>query len=209
MRSSRRAMLSCLLAALPLAASAECPPDQSKVEAAQTLKPQAVETITSDIVLSPDSQSKSVESFSGAITVRRGARVAGKVETEHGDLILEPGAEVGGRLANEAGAITLAAAKVRGGIATTQGDIDIGPDSLVQGGILVRKRGRIGLALGPLQLGVPSGRSTPPRVVIGPGATVEGKLRFKREVQLFVSDRATIGPIEGATPVYFAGARPD
>lgn len=206
MRSSRNAIVSCLLAALPLAAGADCP---AEIAAAQTQKPQAVETITRDIALSPDSETKSVESFSGAITVHRGARVAGKVETEHGDLILEPGAEVGGRLANEAGAITLTAAKVRGGIATTQGDIEIGPDSLVQGGILVRKRGVIGLALGPLQLGVPSGRSTPPRVVIGPGATVEGKLRFKRKVQLFVSDTATIGTIEGATPIYFAGARPD
>jgi hypothetical protein len=135
--------------------------------------------------------------------------VAGNVETDHGNLILEQGAVVGGSLRNEAGTITITSARVHRGIATTQGDIEIGPDSLIEGGILVRKRGRIGLALGPLQLGVPSGRSTPPRVVIGPGATVRGTLRFKREVKLFVSERATIGPVEGATPILFSGERPD
>jgi hypothetical protein len=33
---------------------------------------------------------------------------------------------------------------------------------------------------------------------------VTGVLRFKREVELLVSDSATIGPVEGATPVMFA-----
>ena len=77
MRSSRHVILSCLLTALPLVASADCPADQAKLGAPQTQKPQADETITSDIVLSADSQARSVESFSGAITVHRGARVAG------------------------------------------------------------------------------------------------------------------------------------
>jgi hypothetical protein len=48
------------------------------------------------------------------------------------------------------------------------------------------------------------GRATPPRVVIGARATVTGVLRFKRKVELLVSDSATIGPVEGATPVMFA-----
>jgi hypothetical protein len=44
--------------------------------------------------------------------------------------------------------------------------------------------------------------------VIGPGAAVKGTLRFKREVKLYVSDRATIGPVEGATAIKFTGDRP-
>ncbi len=48
-----------------------------------------------------------------------------------------------------------------------------------------------------------------PRVVIGPGATVEGTLKFEREVELFVSDSATIGRVEGAKPIRFAGESPD
>jgi hypothetical protein len=37
---------------------------------------------------------------------------------------------------------------------------------------------------------------------------VKGTLRFERPVELYVSDRATIGPVEGATPVKFSGDRP-
>jgi len=47
-----------------------------------------------------------------------------------------------------------------------------------------------------------------PRIVIGPGATVQGDLHFERTVQLFVSDKATIGPVSGATPVPFTGDSP-
>jgi len=46
------------------------------------------------------------------------------------------------------------------------------------------------------------------RVVIGPGAVVKGTLSFQREVKLYVSDRATIGPVEGATVNKFSGEHP-
>jgi hypothetical protein len=42
----------------------------------------------------------------------------------------------------------------------------------------------------------------------GPGSTVDGDLRFERPVQLYVSDRATVGPVAGATAVRFAGDAP-
>jgi len=168
---------------------------------------EGIQTVTRDISLEPGVDTRSVESFTGAITLQSGSRVSGNVRTELGELRLERGAEVGGSLENEAGAITLAAARVRGGISTRAGDIEIGPDSHVDGGILVRERGVIGLSLGPLKVGFPLGRENP-RVVIGPGATVNGTLRFERKVELYVSERATIGVVEGATPVRFAGERP-
>jgi len=141
-----------------------------------------IETITRDICLAPDSRAESLESLSGAITLQRDAQVTGNVETDSGTVRIE-GAHVGGR------------------VTTTYGDIYIGPDSRIDGGILVEQRSLIGLALGDLRLGIPVGRSTPPRVVIGARATVAGVLRFKREVELLVSESATIGPIEGATPI--------
>lgn len=165
---------------------------------------ESVETFTRDISLSPGDKVRSVESISGGIILQQGSRVIGNVETERGDVLLEPGVEVGGRLQNDAGTIAIDAARVMRGIATTDGDICIGPNSLVKGGILVRKRARAGLALGPITLGVPIGRSTPPVIVIASGATVEGRLRFKREVELYVGEGATIGTIEGATPIYFS-----
>jgi hypothetical protein len=52
------------------------------------------------------------------------------------------------------------------------------------------------------------GSSDVPRIVIGPGAVVQGDLRFERPVHLFVSDTATIGPVTGAVAVKFSGASP-
>jgi hypothetical protein len=150
---------------------------------------ESVETLTRDICLAPNSRAESLESFSGAITLRRNAEVTGNVETDSGAVQIE-GAHVGGR------------------VETTSGDILIGPDSRIDGGILVQRRGLIGLSLGDFRLGIPVGRSTPPRVVIGARATVAGVLRFKREVELLVSNSATIGPVEGATPVMFATQPP-
>lgn len=187
---------------------APAPAEPSKSAQRREPKPAAQETLTSDITLDPGARAASLDSLSGAITLGRGAHVSGNVSSDYGSLVLEPDSEVLGRLSSDGGSIRVDAARVGRGIATTSGDIDIGPDSRIDGGILVRKRGVIGLSLGFFQLGIPAGRSTPPRVVIGPGATVSGQLRFKRKVQLFVSERATIGPVEGATPVVFSGERP-
>jgi len=69
----------------------------------------------------------------------------------------------------------------------------VGANSKIDGGILVKKQRGFTLT------------KHVPRIVIGPGAVVQGKLRFERAVKLYVSDSATIGPVEGATAVKFAG----
>jgi hypothetical protein len=76
--------------------------------------------------------------------------------------------------------------------------MDITGASRVEGGILVEKS-----SVTLLQ----AARDVP-RIVIGPGATVQGDLRFERTVQLFVSDKATIGTVTGATPIPFTGDKP-
>ena len=170
---------------------------------------EAIETVTRDISLSSHASAESLESMTGSITLQRDSRVTGDVETGNGALILEPGSEVAGDLSNDTGMIRIDGARVGGRVSTTYGDIYVGPDSRLDGGILAHKRNVIGLSFGDLKLGVPMGRSTPPRVVIGPGAKVSGVLRFKRKVELLVSESATIGPVEGATPVTFgAGEDP-
>jgi hypothetical protein len=169
---------------------------------------EAIETVTRDISLSANARAESLDSMSGSITLRRDSRVAGDVETGNGALVLEPGSEVAGDLSNDTGMIKIDGAHVGGRVSTTNGDIYVGADSRLDGGILVRKRNVVGLSFGDLKLGVPIGRSTPPRVVIGPRATVTGVLRFKRKVELLVSESATIGPVDGATPVIFATEQP-
>ena len=56
------------------------------------------------------------------------------------------------------------------------------------------------------------GNDKKPTVVIGPGSRVEGALILKREVKLYISDRAEVGSVEGIMSmddaVRFRGDRP-
>jgi cytoskeletal protein CcmA (bactofilin family) len=126
--------------------------------------------------------------------------VSETVTTVNGTLALRPGAQVGGRLANVNGTIILAGATVSGGITTVNGNIDIGANSHVQGGIIVHKP-----STGFFHWWSDSDK---PRVVVGPGAVIEGTMKFDRAVRLYVSDTATIGQVTGATPVKFSGDHP-
>jgi len=169
---------------------------------------QSIETITRDISLSAHARAESLESMTGSITMRPDSRVSGNVETGSGALVLEAGSEVAGKVSSNSGSIRIDGARVGGLVSTTDGDIYVGPDSRLERGILIHKRDVAGLSFGDLKLGIPIGRGTPPRVVIAPGAKVAGTLRFKRKVELLVSQSATIGPVEGATPVMFATEPP-
>jgi len=155
-------------------------------------------TVNGSLTLGAHTTATSLNTVNGSITLGAGAQVSGGATSVNGDLTLGEGADVSGPLSNVNGKIALAAAHVGGGIKTVNGDISVTGTSRVEGGILVQKP-----AAGLMQMikGIP-------RIVIGPGATVQGDLHFERTVQLFVSDKATIGPVSGATPVPFTGDSP-
>jgi len=153
-------------------------------------------TVNGSVKLDARAVAKSVKTVNGEITLASSAKVSEDVHTVNGGLKLENGADVGGGIANVNGDISLASAHVGGGIVTVNGDIDVMGTSRVDGGIHVEHSdGDTGKHL--------------PRIVIGPGATVNGKLVFDRPVKLYVSETATVpGPIEGATPQKFSGDHP-
>lgn len=157
-------------------------------------------TVNGSIQLGAHSSADSLTAVNGGITLENGARVAHAVNTVNGGVNLHTGADVGGTLGNVNGHIRLTAAHVAGGLHTVSGDIDITGDSRVEDGILVEKPGS-----GFFNF---SFYSHKPRIVIGPGAVVKGDLRFEREVQLYVSDKATVGPIQGAKAISFSGDSP-
>jgi DUF4097 and DUF4098 domain-containing protein YvlB len=158
-----------------------------------------VETVNGGVTLGNRARAESVENVNGAITLGDGVQIAKDVETVNGAISLEKGADVVGHVSNVNGRIELDAAHIGGGIKTVNGDINVGASSRVENGILVEKSKSWGISFG---------KSEPPHIVIGPGAVVQGTLRFEREVKLYVSDRATVGTIEGATPIKFSGDRP-
>ena len=155
-------------------------------------------TVNGEVELGDKAQATELGTVNGAISLGGGSRVSGKVNAVNGSIRLARGAEIGGRLENVNGAIVLDGAHVAGGIGTVGGDVTVGADSRVEGGILVNEDHswfRIG-------------SSHKPHIVIGPHAVVQGTLQFKREVELYVSDSATVGKIEGASPQKFSGDSP-
>ena len=160
---------------------------------------QKASTVNGSVDLGDKAQANELETVNGAVTMGTSSRVGGEVTAVNGSLRLAQGAEVTGKLSNVNGAIALDAAHVAGGIGTVNGDITIGANSHVEGGILVEK---------PNDGWFHWGSSRDPLIVIGPHAVVQGTLDFRREVVLKVSDSAQIGPVKGATVVKFSGATP-
>jgi DUF4097 and DUF4098 domain-containing protein YvlB len=154
-------------------------------------------TVNGAIDMGAHATADSLSTVNGGVTLGAGAHVARAVTTVNGGMHLKDGADVGGRVENVNGRIVLAAAHVAGGLRTVGGDIDVAGASHVEGGIVVEKSSGW-FNLDPRR----------PRVVIGPGAAVQGTLRFERDVRLYVSDKATIGPVTGATVVRFSGDKP-
>jgi hypothetical protein len=155
-------------------------------------------TVNGSVHLGDHASATSLESVNGSITIGAGAHVSGNASSVNGELTLGNGAEISGSLSNVNGKITLTAAHVGGGIKTVNGSMNINGASVVEGGIQVQKASSELLHM----------IREVPRIVIGPGATVHGDLRFERTVQLFVSDKATIGTVTGATPITFTGDTP-
>lgn len=157
------------------------------------------ETVNGSITIREHATVDSVETVNGSIRLGAGARVSGNVELVNGKITLDDGADVSGRLSGVNGSIQLTAAHVGGGIETKNGNLTVGANSRIEGGIVYDENNE-----GWFNFGTPKR----PQVVIGPGSIVKGTLRFRREVDLFVSDQATIGPVEGATVNKFSGAHP-
>jgi len=154
-------------------------------------------TVNGSIDVGAHATAESLKTVNGAIALGDGVHLSGSIATVNGGVTLLPGADVAKGIANVNGNISVQSAHVARGIRTVNGSIALTGDTHVEGGILVEKPN-----------GTVTSNGTPPRVVIGPGVTVQGELRFERPVTLYVSDRATIGAVSGATAVQFSGDTP-
>ena len=146
-----------------------------------------VSTVNGGITLEDDARVHSVTTVNGGIHAGERVQVAGDAETVNGGLRLDFNSRVGGDVSTVNGGITIKQTQVDGQVRTSNGDITIGAKSVVRGGIWVEK-----------PHGISFGKQRVPRIVIGPQATVQGTLRFDREVELFVHPSAKIGTVAGA-----------
>lgn len=159
----------------------------------------AARAVNGEIKVDTHATVESAASVNGSVILGDSAHVKADVKSVNGEIELQKDSEVSGSVSTVDGAISLTDARVGGGLRTVAANIDIMGSSHVDGGILVEKN------TGATFQTTSTSR---PRIVIGPGAVVQGELTFKREVQLYVSDKASIGPVVGATAVVFSGDKP-
>ena len=146
-----------------------------------------VETVNGGISLEDDAQVRSLQTVNGGIRAGERVRVANAAETVNGGIRFDFNSSIGGDVTTVNGGITIKQTQVGGQLHTVGGDITVGAKSVVRGGIYVEK-----------PHGISFGHQRNPRIVIGPNATVQGSLRFDREVELFVHPTAKIGTVTGA-----------
>jgi hypothetical protein len=156
-----------------------------------------VNTVNGGLSLDSRAMASQLTTVNGSIDVGNGGRVQGSVHSVNGSLHVDSAGDVAGDIGNVNGNIHIAAAHVTGSIDTTSGSMDLGPNAHIDGDVLMRE-----------DTGWHFGFQSIPHVTIEPGTVVKGKLRFERKVILFVSDRATIGPVQGAEVKKFSGDHP-
>ncbi|HEX4240034.1 MAG TPA: hypothetical protein VHZ53_01385 [Steroidobacteraceae bacterium] len=168
------------------------------IHIADTATVTSATTVNGSIHVGDHATATLLNTVNGSITLGKGAQVSGAINAVNGEMDLAEGADVAGALSNVNGKITITGAHVGGGIKTVDASMSITGASKIEGGILVQKPSNELLHFG----------EDVPRIVIGPGATVQGDLKFERKVDLYVSDKATIGTVIGATAMTYSGDLP-
>ncbi len=160
-------------------------------------------TVNGGVRIAGNVKSESLTTVNGSIKVGESSEVDGDIETVNGKISLGKGATVSDNLGNINGKIGLTSAEVGGDISTVTGDIDLAEGSVVKGNIKVEK---------PSNWSFGKRKNRKPRIVIGPGSSVAGIIDLEHKVDLFISETARVGGVEGvmtmADAVRFSGNTP-
>ena len=160
-------------------------------------------TVNGGIRIADRVKSEDLSTVNGSVKVAEKVSVNGAIEAVNGRITVDDGSTIAKSVSNVNGQIKLAGAEVGGDLQTVNGDIDLEDGAVVKGDLVVEKNSGWGWG---------KSKSRKPRIVIGPGSRVEGAIILEREVELFISDTAEVGGVEGEMTmedaVRFSGDRP-
>lgn len=160
-------------------------------------------TVNGVVSIANNVHAQNLTTINGAIKVGESATIDGEIEAVNGKISVAAGSTVANDVSNVNGLINLSGAEIGGDVSTVSGDINVLDGAVVKGNLIVEK---------PSNWGWGKSKSRKPRVVIGPGSSVEGVIDLEREVELFISDTAKVGGVKGVMSmddaVRFSGDHP-
>jgi len=172
------------------------------IRIAENVQAESVSTVNGSIRIESGLVTDSVESVNGTIRIGPMAQISRSVEVVNGKIVLGEGGRVGRDIANVNGEISIESTEIGGDIRTVTGDVTIDGSSQVLGDIIIEKPGGWGW----------NRRKQKPRVIIGPGARVEGTIVAEHEIELYISESASVGGVSGEASmddaIRFSGDRP-
>ncbi|HEX2139267.1 MAG TPA: hypothetical protein VHG33_06100 [Woeseiaceae bacterium] len=160
-----------------------------------------VETVNGRIRLAAGVTAEEVASVNGSISLDEQA-TADSVSVVNGKIRLEPGAQVASGVGNVNGEVVITGAEIGGDLSTVNGDVTLTENARLRGNLVVEEPDGLNW----------NGDRREPRIVIGPGARVDGEIVLEHEVELFISETAEVGGVTGVMSmddaVRFSGDRP-
>jgi len=162
-----------------------------------------VSTVNGAVRIGSGVSSQNVSTVNGSIRVSESTTIDGYVEAVNGSIGVDKGSTIDRGVSNVNGNIELTGSQIGGDLSTVNGDVVLDDGTILRGDLIVEKPG-----------GWNWGRKKrkPPKVIIGPGSRVLGTIRLEREVELYISDSAEVGGVEGemsmGDAVRFSGSRP-
>jgi predicted acyltransferase (DUF342 family) len=160
------------------------------------------ETVNGSLKVGDSVRARNLETVNGKILVGGNATVDGAISAVNGKIEVGAGTQVARDVETVNGQIELSGSRISGSITTVNGHVYVVDGAEVRGNVTVKKPNNRGWG----------SNTKKPKVVIGPGSTVEGVIYLEREVELFISDSATVGGVEGemsmADAQRFSGDRP-
>lgn len=160
-------------------------------------------TVNGGMRVADNVRADNLSTVNGAVRVGDQSTVSGEVEAVNGKISVGSGSTVAGNVANVNGQIELTGAEVGGNVSTVTGDVLLVDSAVIKGDLIVEK---------PSNWGWGNKNNRKPRIVIGPGSVVEGAIKLERDVELFISETARVGGVEGVMTmedaVRFSGEQP-
>ena len=162
-----------------------------------------VSTVNGAVRIGAGVSSENISTVNGSIRVDEGVQIDGYIEAVNGSIDTEKGTTVDRDVSNVNGNIELNGSQIGGDLSTVNGDVVLSDGTVLRGDLIVEKPGGWNWGWKKRKL---------PKVIIGPGSQVRGKIKLEREVELFISDTAEVGGVVGemsmSDAVRFSGDRP-